>query len=114
MPAHDPTRRTLSAAALAAHLKRSARTARRVWTEPRAEFEARRQRCRPPAVRGKRVCRFHGARAGAPKGQANGNFRHGNFANEARDVRRAVAQLRREAHALLRDIKNSSNSKGAG
>jgi hypothetical protein len=41
MAAHDPTRRTISAAALAVRLNTSIRTARRVWAEPRLEFEAR-------------------------------------------------------------------------
>ena len=41
MPAHDPTRRTISAAALAARLGTSVSTARRVWAEPRALYEAR-------------------------------------------------------------------------
>jgi hypothetical protein len=40
MPAHDPSKRTLSLAALAARLQRSKRTARRVWAERRAEYEA--------------------------------------------------------------------------
>jgi hypothetical protein len=30
-----------------------------------------RQRCQAPAERGKRVCRFHGARAGVPIGNSN-------------------------------------------
>jgi hypothetical protein len=37
----DPTQRTVSAAALAACLNKSARTARRVWAEPRKLYEAR-------------------------------------------------------------------------
>jgi len=41
MAAHDPTRRTISATALAARLKTSVRTARRVWAESRCHFEAR-------------------------------------------------------------------------
>jgi hypothetical protein len=41
MPAHDPSRRTVTAAALAARLRASVRTARRVWAEPRSLFEAR-------------------------------------------------------------------------
>jgi hypothetical protein len=35
------------------------------------------QPCKAPSVRGKLVCRMHGARAGAPNGKANGNYRHG-------------------------------------
>jgi hypothetical protein len=35
------------------------------------------QRCQGPAVRGKLVCRMHGAGGGAPVGKRNGNHRHG-------------------------------------
>lgn len=35
------------------------------------------QRCKAPAVRGERVCRMHGARAGIREGVLNGNYRHG-------------------------------------
>jgi hypothetical protein len=41
MVAHDPTRRSISAAALAKALKRSKRTARRVWAEQRHTYEMR-------------------------------------------------------------------------
>jgi hypothetical protein len=70
---------------------------------PRCSATSKRTRsqCRAPAVRGKRVCRLHGARAGAPKGEANGAYRHGLFTNAAKAERRAVAKLRREAQALL-------------
>ena len=50
----------------------------------------------PPAV-----CRFHGARAGAPTGSANGNFRHGYFANDAIANRRVASELLRAARAEL-------------
>jgi hypothetical protein len=36
-----------------------------------------RERCKALAVRGWTVCRFHGARGGAPKGKANGAYKHG-------------------------------------
>lgn len=39
MTAHEPTRRSISAAELALRLGTSVRTARRVWAEPRAEYE---------------------------------------------------------------------------
>jgi hypothetical protein len=39
--------------------------------------------CRAPAVRGKAVCRMHGAFAGAPSGERNGAFRHGHYTLEA-------------------------------
>ncbi len=53
--------------------------------------------CRCPAMRGKRVCMFHGGRAGAPKGERNGAFKHGGSTQEA-------VALRRAAQALLREI----------
>jgi len=41
---------------------------------PRCGAKSKRtgQPCRAPAVRGWKVCRMHGARGGAPKGEANG------------------------------------------
>ena len=41
MGAHEASRRNISAQALAKHLKTSVRTARRVWAEPRADYELR-------------------------------------------------------------------------
>ena len=52
-----------------------------------------RQRCQGPAVTGWTVCRFHGAGGGAPKGQHNGNYRHGLHTAEAVAERRLVAAL---------------------
>jgi hypothetical protein len=42
-----------------------------------------RERCKAPAVRGWAVCRFHGARGGAPKGKTDEAYRHGLFTAEA-------------------------------
>jgi hypothetical protein len=58
-------------------------------------------RCRAPVERAKRVCRFHGTRAGAPKGQANGAYRHGRRSAEAIAKRRAFAALLREARTTV-------------
>lgn len=46
---------------------------------PRCSARSKRSgsRCRSPAVRGKAVCRMHGAGAGAPEGERNGRWRHG-------------------------------------
>ena len=62
--------------------------------------------CRAPAMPN-RKCRMHGgASTGAPKGEANGNYRNGRFTNEAIERRRAVnalIQLMREtAKKVLR------------
>jgi hypothetical protein len=63
-----------------------------------------RQNCRAPAVKGWRVCRFHGARGGAPKGKVNGAWKHGRYTNEARAIRqecRALIQAARKTLAKL-------------
>jgi hypothetical protein len=46
---------------------------------PRCSATSKRtcERCKAPAVRGWTVCRFHGARGGAPKGKANGAYKYG-------------------------------------
>lgn len=49
--------------------------------------------CQAPAVRGWRVCRFHGARGGAPKGEANGAYRHGIYTGDAIRERQALSEL---------------------
>lgn len=49
--------------------------------------------CGSPAERGRAVCRFHGARAGAPAGRANGNWKHGGDTNEAVALRRAARRV---------------------
>ncbi len=69
-------------------------------TAPRCTATSKRTRkpCQAPAVRGWTVCRFHGARGGAPKGKANGAYRHGMYtakaANERRQLRDLLAQVR--------------------
>ncbi|WP_443025903.1 hypothetical protein [Sphingomonas sp. RB1R13] len=44
-------------------------------------------------MKGKRVCRMHGGRSGAPKGEANGSWRHGGWTSEAVELRREVSRL---------------------
>jgi hypothetical protein len=39
------------------------------------------------------VCRFHGARGGAPRGIANGSYKHGLYTKEAKAVCRLVSDL---------------------
>jgi len=57
--------------------------------------------CKGPAVRGKRVCRMHGAFAGAPRGPAHGRYKHGKFTCEAIQNRREAAALIAEVRQLL-------------
>ena len=61
-------------------------------------------RCRAPAARGRNVCRMHGARAGAPAGQANGRWRHGLDTKEALAERRSPGELMREVRSLIAGI----------
>jgi hypothetical protein len=51
---------------------------------PRCSATSKRSRlrCRAPAARSWKVCRSHGARGGAPKGKANGAWKHGRFTGE--------------------------------
>ena len=60
----------------------------------------RRTSCRAPAVQGKRVCRMHGGAkgTGAPKGEANGLWKHGGWSDEA-------VALRRQVSVLLRSVR---------
>ena len=60
-----------------------------------------RQPCRAPAVKGWSVCRCHGARGGAPKGAANGMWKHGRYTNEAIAGRRHFAELITEVQHML-------------
>ena len=72
---------------------------------PRCSATSKRtgQRCRAPAVRGWRVCRFHGARGGGPKGTRNGSYKHGLFTAEAMQLRRSTAALLRASRKALAD-----------
>lgn len=52
-----------------------------------------RKRCRGPAVRGSKVCRFHGARGGHSSGPAHPSWVHGFYSMEATDGRRRLEVL---------------------
>lgn len=56
--------------------------------------------CHAPAVRGKSVCRMHGAGGGAPLGNKNAR-RHGRYGRESIEMRRALAELMRESRGLV-------------
>ena len=63
------------------------------------------QRCKGPAVTGWTVCRFHGARGGGPKGERNGNYRHGECTKEAVETRSVIANLLRASAASVAEAK---------
>ena len=56
--------------------------------------------CRAPAVRGYHVCRFHGARGGAPHGNRNA-WKHGTRGDAWCREARALRALLREARKLV-------------
>jgi hypothetical protein len=56
------------------------------------------------------VCRKHGARGGAPKGERNGNYRHGRHTKEARELRSRNRIERARFAALLRVFDESDGS----
>jgi hypothetical protein len=57
--------------------------------------------CRQPAMKNGR-CRLHGGKSpGAPRGERNGNYRHGLRTTEAAAQRRQAAAVRRELRRLL-------------
>jgi hypothetical protein len=68
-----------------------------------------RVRCKAPAVRGWKVCRFHGA----PKGKRNGMYRHGLYTKEAVKDRRFLRQLLQQSRAAVTEIGASLSSRSA-
>lgn len=70
------------------------------WAAPRCAAKCKRtgERCRGPAMRGKRVCRSHGGKGGARKGNRNA-LKHG------RRSRGAIAEAR-EATTVLRSLRD--------
>ena len=56
------------------HSEKLQAQARLMHAAPRCSAKSKRSgcQCQAPAVSGRNVCRMHGARAGGPKGKANG------------------------------------------
>ena len=76
------------------------RAARAVRPRP----SARGSSCKAPALRGWKVCRFHGARGGAPKGADHGRYVHGQFTCQALEQRQALALLIRMARLSAAEL----------
>jgi hypothetical protein len=78
----------------------------RMHAAPRCSATSKRSRmkCRAPAVRGWTVCRLHGARGGAPKGKANGAWRHGRFTSDTMMLRRLSSMLTRRARKTMEKV----------
>ena len=60
------------------------------------------ERCKGPAVRGWRVCRFHGAGGGHSPGTDHPAWRHGMRAREWIEARAEINELVREAREIER------------
>ena len=76
---------------------------------PRSRARSKRtgKPCQSPAVTGWKVCRHHGAGGGAPLGEKNGNYRHGNFTREAVALRKEISALLRGSRHLIESIEPS-------
>ena len=70
----------------------------------RATSKRTRKPCQAPAVTGWKVCRFHGAGGGAPKGKRNGNYRDGLLTTEAKASRMVVSLLLKQSRGTLGDL----------
>jgi hypothetical protein len=59
--------------------------------------------CQCPANKGKSRCRIHGGASGsgAPKGEANGSYKHGAWTVEAVELRRAAARVLRQVKTTV-------------
>ena len=62
--------------------------------------------CQSPSVKSKTRCRMHGGArgSGAPRGPANGSYRHGLFTCEAVEGRRMIRAMIAELQATANEI----------
>jgi hypothetical protein len=60
--------------------------------------------CGNPAMKGRGVCRMHGGKGGAPRGERNGNYKHGRSTIARREQKRAFRAELRAFADLLREI----------
>jgi hypothetical protein len=90
---HDPMRQ----ADIARRLSNLAK-ARRCGSKTRAGHP-----CRQAAVKGRTRCRMHGGAngSGGPRGNRNGNFKHGLCTHEAKAIHRALRAKVREIQGLI-------------
>jgi hypothetical protein len=60
--------------------------------------------CKQAAVTGRARCRMHGGAkgSGGPRGNRNGNFKHGFYAREAKTIRKVMRENVREIKALIK------------
>lgn len=80
-----------------------------LWSMPRCQATAKHsgQRCKNIAVKGKRVCYLHGARAGAPGGNRNA-VKHGFYSAQAKSARKTARELIRAMKEVAEQVKAQS------
>jgi hypothetical protein len=63
--------------------------------------------CQSPAVSGRSRCRMRGGArgSGGPRGERNGNFRHGYFTAENVAERKAVREVVRQTRRILGSVR---------
>jgi hypothetical protein len=66
-------------------------------------------RCQAPAVRGRSVCRMHGAGGGAPNGNQNA-FKHGELTAEGLALKRQISALARMARETIRTLEGDAGT----
>ena len=55
-------------------------------------------------MRGRKVCYMHGGKAGAPKGERNGNYKFGLHTNEVVGLKREISGVLRAARQHMKDL----------
>jgi hypothetical protein len=58
--------------------------------------------CQKAALKGRKRCRLHGGKAGAPRGELHGNFKYGRYTIEAMDRHRSAQERLKELIALAK------------
>ncbi len=56
--------------------------------------------CQKPALFGKTRCQLHGGRAGAPRGERNGNYRHGRYTKQEQERKRDTERRLEDLYQL--------------
>jgi hypothetical protein len=76
------------------------------WNAPRCHAHCKHSKlpCKNAAMRGRRVCRMHGGKAGAPRGERNGAYQHGRRTIAALEVKRERNRQFREEMQKFRDL----------
>ena len=83
----------------------------RLQHAPRCAATSKRthQGCKGPAVNGWSVCRFHGARGGAPSGPSNGAYKNGEHTKEAVASRASLRRLLKQTGTLTATMRSGEN-----